>query len=96
VVVDHLDVLSATAGPAKAHPELIVDANAVLPCAIAPQSLQAIARWHSQISEPIGNLELAELPSRYPGDVHETFDPLSTSERRSLGAPEGPDHERRP
>jgi hypothetical protein len=74
---------------------LIVHANAVLSHAIALQGFQAIARWHRQISEPIGDLELAELPPCHRGDVHEAFDPLATSERRGLGALEAPDHAER-
>ena len=95
VVIDDFHVVGVGFLPPEANPPLIVDSNAVLPCAIAPQGLQAIARWHSQISQPIGDLELAELPPCHFGDVHEAFDPLSTSERRRLGALEAPDHERR-
>jgi len=55
MVVHNLDVQCARQRPAKTDPELVVDADAVLPCTISPQRLQPIARWYSQIVEAICN-----------------------------------------
>jgi hypothetical protein len=49
VVVDDFDFVSATVAPTEADAPLVVDANAVLPLAIALQCFEVIARRHTQI-----------------------------------------------
>ena len=49
VVIHYLYVFSARFRPAKADAPLIIDANAVLPEAVAPQCFKAIARRHPQV-----------------------------------------------
>jgi len=48
VVINDLDVVGVPVKPHKTHAPLIVDANAVLSSAVAAQSLQPVARWHTQ------------------------------------------------
>jgi len=49
VIVDNLDIVRVPVFPAETDPPLVVDANAVLSCAIAPKLLQAIARWGAEV-----------------------------------------------
>jgi hypothetical protein len=51
VIVRDLDVGRSRRGPRKADSPLIIDANAVLSRAIAPELLEPIARRHPQIVE---------------------------------------------
>ena len=53
VIVNDLDILRAGVRPAKAHTELVVHANAVLPGAIALQRFQPVARRHPQIVQRV-------------------------------------------
>jgi hypothetical protein len=48
VIVRDLYSLGAVGGPLEADPVLIVDANAVLAFAIAPERLQPIPRRHPE------------------------------------------------
>ncbi len=49
MVVDDFDILSASVLPNKAHPPLVIDADAVLARAVAPQKFEPIAGWDFQV-----------------------------------------------
>jgi hypothetical protein len=49
MVVDDFDILSASVLPNKAHPPLVIDADAVLASAIAPQKFKPISGWNFQV-----------------------------------------------
>ena len=57
MVIDDLDQLSAAVSPDKAEAPLIVDADAVLPSAIALEGLQPVAWRRAQIEEGVGLLQ---------------------------------------
>jgi hypothetical protein len=63
VVVDDLDLFGSWRCPDEADAKLIVDANAVLTCSIAPQRLESIARRDTKILELLGRVDVVELPS---------------------------------
>jgi hypothetical protein len=56
MIVDDLNVPGFAIAPHETDPPLIVHANAVLILAVAVQSLQTIAGWHTQIVESPLNL----------------------------------------
>jgi hypothetical protein len=58
VVVRDFDVVGIAVLPPEANPVLVVDANAVLPQAVAPQSLQAVPGRDVQLSETTDPVEL--------------------------------------
>jgi|TARA_R110002020_G_scaffold169661_3_gene358961 hypothetical protein len=49
MVVNNFDILRTSVFPNKANTPLIVDPDAVLACAIAPQEFEPIAGRHLQI-----------------------------------------------
>jgi hypothetical protein len=61
MIVDDLNVPGFAVPPNKTYPPLIVDANAVLPLAVAVQRLQTITRRHTQIVELFGRVDRKQL-----------------------------------
>ena len=68
LVVRDLDLGGVRSRPPEADPVLIVDANAVLPCAVATQCFQSVSRRHSQRFESSNGVELCQLPPRHRPD----------------------------
>jgi hypothetical protein len=64
MVIDDLNAFSIRACPAKTDTELVVHADAPLPCAIAPQLLQAISRRGAQVLDAPRQVKLFELAQR--------------------------------
>src|SRR5688500_6379247 len=88
VIVGDLDVVGIALAPDEADTPLIVDPNAVLPAAIALQSLHAVARRHAQIGETGAVVEHQQLlPRGAPEICAETSDRHVLEQR--LGAPVG-------
>src|SRR5438105_6703734 len=63
VVVHDLDRGRAFRRPNKAHPELVVDPDRVLPLAIARQRLKTVAWRRPQVAEIACGVEVAQLPA---------------------------------
>jgi hypothetical protein len=68
MIVHDLDVSGAFVGPTEANPVLVVDPDAVLPCTLPFQSLQAIAWWAPKVKQAICSVQHVE-PA--PGHVLE-------------------------
>jgi hypothetical protein len=49
MVIHDLDIYWPGLRPGEANPPLVVDADAVLPGAVAPQQFQAVARRGSEV-----------------------------------------------
>src|SRR5215471_19018875 len=64
VVVHDLDLRWAFGGPNKAHPELIVDSDRVLPLTIARQCLKMVAWRRPQVAEIARGVKVAQFPTR--------------------------------
>jgi hypothetical protein len=64
MVIDDLDRFGGALSPDETNPLLIVDPDAVLPCAIAFERLEAIARRCPQVDQPICRVEHVELAPR--------------------------------
>src|SRR3546814_5121700 len=86
VVVHDFYVFGVRAIPAKADPELVVDPDAVLALAIAPQGFQTIARRHPQIIQATGPVELFQLASANRGGAVITSNVNSGAEHGFAGA----------
>ena len=61
MVVDDFDSIRAGCSPDEAEAELVVDADAVLACAITPQGLQSVAFGNAQVVQTARDLQLPEL-----------------------------------
>jgi hypothetical protein len=92
---DDLDVLGACLGPTEADAELVVDADAVLAGAVALQRFQPVARRHTQVVQPSGDLQLAQPAPRHRFDVREARDAFAFRKRLRIGALERLDHSAR-
>jgi hypothetical protein len=92
VIVNDLDIICCAAAPAKADTPLVVDSDAVLTYALAFECFETVAWWNTQIVEPCRNLKLPQFSPRHSGDIDEATDPLTSSQRLSVRASEGPDH----
>src|SRR6266700_2723905 len=65
VVVHDLDLRRAFRRPNKAHPELVVDPDRVLPLAITRQRLKTVAWRRPQVAETVRGVEVAQFPARH-------------------------------
>jgi len=79
MVVHYLHVFGACFRPAKTDAPLIVDPDAVLAGSIALQSLQSIARWHTQIVQAARDIELPELTPGCIGDIDKALDAVAST-----------------
>jgi len=65
VVVHDLDLRWAFCSLNKAHPELVVDPDRVLPLAIAHQCLKMVAGRRPQVAEITRGVRIAQFPTRH-------------------------------
>ena len=78
--------------PDKANPPLLIDANTVLPFAIALQGFQLVAGWNLQAGQLRRGVQLQELASGHPFDVFKPGHHLAAKKRLGVKASEGADH----
>jgi hypothetical protein len=71
VVVHNFNLVRTVLTPDKAHAPLVVDADAVLPLAVALQGFELVAGRNPQAGQLGGRMQLQQLASRYPFDVLE-------------------------
>jgi len=87
VIVDDLDIFCSGGGPPKTDPILIVDADAVLSCAISLERLQAVAGRNTKILKPTRDLKLTQLSPGYCLDVDESADSPAVCKSFRICAP---------
>jgi hypothetical protein len=92
VVVHDLDIFSAGVCPTETQTELIVYANAMLPCTIPFQGFQPIPRRHPQIAQSSRNLQLPQLASCDSRNIREAPDLRSLGKSLSIETLERFDH----
>ena len=68
MIVGDFDLIHPLLRPAEAEAVLLVDADAVLPNAIAGKGFQTIARWRFQVVEASGGMENQQFGSGTPSD----------------------------
>jgi hypothetical protein len=86
MVIHDFDVLGSAACPPKADSPLVVDPDAVLALAVAPQGFQSIARRDPQVIEATGDLELAKFATCGDRTAFEPLDPVPARQGRSFRA----------
>ena len=72
MVVHDLDLRRAFRRPDKAHAELVVDPDRVLPLAIAPQRLETVAWRRPQVTKIGRGVEVAQFPARHLDQIGRT------------------------
>jgi hypothetical protein len=92
VIVHDLDIDGAVIAPTKAHPELVVDAYAVLTRPYATQRLQAISRWRAQELKRLRRIQLRQLALCHMGNAREPTRLAGLKQALSVFAPKAPDH----
>ena len=78
MVVDDLDVLGACGRPPKAHPELVVHADAVLTCPVTFECFKPVTGRNSEIFDPTCDLQLPQFAPRYAFNLLKPFDPAAS------------------
>jgi len=71
MVINNFDIFRTSLGPAEAHPELLVDSNAVLTSTITRQWFQPISGRYFKIIQPIRCLKLSNLSQSSALEVDE-------------------------
>ena len=93
MVVDDLDIPRRAVVPDEADAPSIVDANAVLTPAIAPQGLQSIAGRRAQVVEPAGRIKHQKLHPRTLLDrSRQAANGMASEDGSSVLVGETPDH----
>jgi hypothetical protein len=92
VVVHDLDIFSTCVRPTEAQTELIVYADAMLPCSIPFQGFKSIPRRYPQIAQSSRDLQLPQLASCDNRDIRESPDLLSLGKSLGIEALERLDH----
>src|SRR6188508_446546 len=69
VIVDDLDIVRIAVLPAKADPELIIDADAPLSAPVALQSFQLVARRAAQSFHGNGRVQHRKLALGWPDEI---------------------------
>ncbi len=92
MIVHNLHVEGINSGPAETDAPLVVDANTVLPLAIAREGLQAIAWNSSKIRQRRSGMNMIELPFRHRSNTLKPPAKLAPEHPLGLPVPEGPNH----
>ena len=73
MVIDNFNVKSIALLPTKTYSPLIVYSDTVLTFPVAPELLQLVSRWHSQVIESFGSIQQEELSKRRSTNVLREF-----------------------
>jgi hypothetical protein len=93
VTVDDLDMIRTSLCPYKKNPPLLVDPNTVFAGPIAFEGLEAIVRWHRQISQHLGVVQHPKLSERGVLDiVRQGAAEMAVPNKLSLGRSKADDH----
>jgi hypothetical protein len=92
MIVDDFDLMSGTFEPDEADSPLTVDANAVLPLAVAPKCLQTISRRRRKIAELRCRFQHPQLSPRGAFKNPEPTNGLSCRQRPGILIAKGYDH----
>jgi hypothetical protein len=93
VIINDLYVVGIASLPAKADAPLLVHANTVLACAIAPELLQSIAGRDAEIVELLGRVHHHEFAQHRALEIRGiSSDGLASEQALSISIGEGVDH----
>jgi hypothetical protein len=88
MVIHDLDIETVPSAPLEAEPPLIIDPDAVLPLAIAPQSFEAVSRDRREIGEACSRIQGLKLAPSCPLYGLEAPDKPIFEQILSIPAPE--------
>ncbi len=71
---------------------MVVDSDAVLPCTVALERFEPVARWHPEIGEPPGNLKLTKLAPHHGFDAREPRHRMTVRQALCAVVPKRNDH----
>ena len=94
MVIGYFDVARVAVVPFETQAVLAVDADAVLPGAVAFEGFEMVAGWNSQFIEADGSGEQAELIGSAVLNLHREFVTCAVPEFLSLFVAEALDHAR--
>jgi len=80
VIINNFDVAWSIRCPLEADPELVVDPDAELACAVASEGFKAIAGWNPQVSKFGGSIQHRQFPHGDRFKVHKPLDALSSEQ----------------
>ncbi len=92
MVVRDLDVERVAVFPAKTHPVLIVDADAVLSQSISFQCLETVCWWRREIAKFGGAVDLDQPPERNAFDALQSRHSVLPEEFLGVLIAKRPDH----
>src|SRR6185437_11682897 len=92
VIIHNLDLFSAAVVPHEADPPLIVDADRMLPLAVAFERFQPVAWRVAQIAERAGAVKQEQLAAGLPLDAAETRHVLVREQASGRRVTERADH----
>ena len=92
MIVNDFNLLWSGFRPDKTDAELVVDANAVLPGAVAFQRFEPVARGHPKIIKPKRLMQVQQLPARRSFYRTELEDAAVIEERFSSSIAKRADH----
>ncbi len=91
VVVHDLDIMRSAVFPVEAQTPLVIDPNAELTSAIAPEAFQAIPRRGAQEFQGLGSVQLCQFPFGHPLDCAKPFGASTLEQGLGVFAAEGSD-----
>src|SRR5262245_10305751 len=95
MVIDDFHIVRFTALPAEAHAVLLVDADAMLPLAIAAELLQTISRRAAQVFQRLPGVQEQQLSQgRALQRASHLTARFALKQPRRLSVAEAPDHPR--
>ena len=89
MIVDDFNSGGIAFSPDKAQPPLVVDPDAVLACAVAPQCFKLVARGNTQEVQHGCSVQLLQLAQRNLLNVGKAFDTAAVEQVFSVQASEG-------
>jgi hypothetical protein len=93
MVVHDFDLRRTFRRPNEANPELIVNADRVLPLAIPSERLKAIARRRPQVAKIARGVKIAQFPARHLNQIgRKALRALAVEDGFSGFVPKAPDH----
>jgi hypothetical protein len=94
VVVNEFDIMSITVPPAETDPPLIVDANTVLPGAVATELLEPVAGRSPKVVKRFRSIMNNQLPKHYASEDRRIApNRLSREHALRVAVRKAPDHD---
>lgn len=87
MIVDDLYIFGACGRPTETDPELIVNADAMLPGAVTLERFEPVSGRHSEVFQSSRDLQLSQLAPCDGFDVSESSNAMTVCKRLGVGTP---------